>query len=77
VLDELRKLTPRRDDGRLKHTFTRRLTEDFGHPKLREHLASVTTIMKLSDEYSDFETKIDRIHPRYDKTLPLPFPDDK
>ena len=51
VLEELRKTVPRREDGRLKHTFTRKLIEDVGHPKLREHLASVVTIMKLSGDY--------------------------
>ena len=51
------------------------VTEDIGHPKLREHLASVTTIMKLSDEYDDFGVKLDRIHPRYDETLALPLLD--
>jgi hypothetical protein len=56
-------------------SFTRRLTEEIGHPKLREHLASVTTIMKLSDEYDDFEVKLDRIHPRCDETLSLPLLD--
>jgi hypothetical protein len=30
--------------------------------------------MKLSDEYEDFEVKLDRVHPRYDETLQLPFP---
>jgi hypothetical protein len=75
VLEELRAVTPRREDGRLKHPFTRRLTEDIGHPKLREHLASVVTIMKLSNEYDDFMLKMGRIHPRYDKTLALPLQD--
>jgi hypothetical protein len=28
--------------------------------------------MKLSDEYRDFEVKLDRVHPRYDETLALP-----
>jgi hypothetical protein len=32
----------------------------------------VTTIMKLSDEYDDFEVKLDRVHTRYDQTLALP-----
>jgi hypothetical protein len=66
----------RRDDGRLKHPYTRRLTEDVGHPRLREHLASVITIMKLSADYeTDFMEKLDRIHPRWDRTLPLSFDD--
>ena len=42
---------------------------------MREHLASVTTIMKLSDQYDDFEVKLDRVHPRYDETLALPLLD--
>ena len=54
----------------------KRLTEDLGHPKLREHLASVTTIMRLSNHYDDFEVKLDLIHPRYDTTLSLPFCDE-
>lgn len=73
VLEELRDVVPKRVSGKgRKYPFTRRLTEDVGHPKLREHLASVTTIMKLSDEYEDFEVKLDRVHPRYDETLSLP-----
>jgi hypothetical protein len=75
VLEELRRTIPRYEDGRKKHPFTRWLTEDVGHPKLRELLASVVTIMKLSDEYDDFEMKLDRIHPRYDRTIPLPLQD--
>jgi hypothetical protein len=72
VLEELRTIVPKRASGRgRKFPFTRWLTEDIGHPKLREHLASVTTIMKLSDEYDDFENKLERIHPRYDRTMPL------
>ena len=55
----------------LRGAVTRRLTEDVGHPKVREHLASVVTIMKPSDEHDDFASKLDRIHPGYDRTLSL------
>lgn len=41
------------------------LTESIGYPKLREHLGSVTTLMKLSDNWPDFIAKLDRIHPSY------------
>lgn len=71
VLEELKKATPKREDGRLKHHLFRRLTPEIGHPKLREHLASVVTIMKLSNDYNDFEQKLDQIHPRYGETIPL------
>jgi hypothetical protein len=70
VLDQLKKETPRAASGRHKHQLHRRLTEDFGHPKLREHLEAVLAVMKLSDNYSDFVQKLDRVKQRYDE---LPF----
>jgi hypothetical protein len=73
VLDELKKATPRDDKGRHKQQLHRRLTGDLGHPKLREHLASVITVMKLSDNYEQFLGMIDRTHPRYNETKCLPF----
>lgn len=73
VLDELKRTTPKAPNGRPKHHLHRRLTPDIGHPKLREHMASIVTIMKLSDGYEDFKRKLDRVHPRYDETLPLDF----
>jgi hypothetical protein len=79
VLDELKRVTLRADDGRPKHKYFQRLTSNLGYPKLREHLGSIVTLMKLSGDWRDFEEKIDRIHPRYGNTLPLPLdygPDD-
>ena len=73
VLDELRIITPRDDSGRRKHKFFQRLTTNVGYPKLREHLGSVVTLMKLSDNWEDFLHKLDRIHPRVGDTLVLPF----
>lgn len=71
VLDELKRVTPINESGRRKHKFFQRLTQNVGYPKLREHLGSVTTIMKLSDHYPDFLEKLDRIHPRFGDTIPL------
>ena len=76
VRAELLKVIPRKPDGRLKHHLHRRLTEDLGHPKLREHLASVITIMKLSGGYDDFMQKLDSIHQRYGETYSLPLEQD-
>jgi hypothetical protein len=56
-----------------KGKLHQRLTTDFGHPKLREHLASVVTIMKLSGTYPDFMTKLRTIHPRYGDSFEIPF----
>ncbi len=74
VLDELRRVTPRSESGRRKYKYFQSLTSNVGYPKLREHLGSVVTIMKLSHDWGDFREKIDRLHPRYGDTLRLPFP---
>lgn len=72
VLDELKRVTLRDEDGKPKHKYFQRLTQNLGYPKLREHLGSVVTLMKLSRDWRDFGRKIDRIHPRFGGTLPLP-----
>ena len=72
VLDELRRLTPRDEKGRLKTHLHRRLTEDIGNPRLREHLAAVIALMKASVTWQQFVRAIDRALPVYGKTLPLP-----
>ena len=36
-------------------------------------MASVVTIMKLSDSYNDFKSKLDRIHGRYGDQMEIPF----
>jgi hypothetical protein len=74
VKDELKKSTPKAPSGRLSQHLHRRLTPDLGHPKLREHMASVVTIMKLSRDYADFHDKLDRIHPKFGETIPLALP---
>lgn len=71
VLEELKNTTPKTDKGHLKHQLHRKLTPELGHPKLREHMASVVTIMKLSRDYDDFLSKLDQIHPRYGENLIL------
>lgn len=77
VLEELKKTEPKTSSGKRKGTIQQRLTPDLGHPKLREHLASVTTIMALSDDYKDFMRKLDKRHPKYGETLLLDFDGDK
>lgn len=76
VLEELKRETPRDAKGRHTKRLHQRLTPDVGHPRLREHLASVVTIMKLSDAWTDFQVRLDRIHPRYNETMALPYPEE-
>jgi|SRR3990167_878961 len=68
LLEELKKQALK--DEKKSHLH-RRLTEEVGHPRLKEHLASVVTMMKLSDHYADFIDKLNRIHPRFGQTYAL------
>jgi hypothetical protein len=76
VLDELKRVQVRDEEGRPKHKLLQRLTQNAGYPKLREHLGSVVTIMKLSTDWKDFCAKLDRLHPRFGDTMMLPFDDE-
>jgi hypothetical protein len=73
VLQELRTTVPKTPNGRRRHALFQRLTEDVGHPRLREHLSAVVTVMKLSTDYDDFIHKLDHTHPRYGENMELPF----
>lgn len=75
VLEELKKVTPRSESGRAKSRYFQHLTSNVGYPKLREHLGSVVTLMKLSKTWADFTWKLDEIHPRVGETMVLPFLD--
>ncbi|MCP3960752.1 MAG: hypothetical protein GY719_23150 [bacterium] len=72
VLKELKRLTPRDGTGRHKHQLHRRLTEDIGHPRLREHLKAVLALMKISDDWDEFIHYMDKALPRWTDTLRLP-----
>jgi hypothetical protein len=70
VREELHSATPRDAKGRLKHKLFQRLTNDVGHPKLREHLARVITVMQLSPDWPTFMGHMNRLMPVW-KDLPL------
>ena len=73
VLVELRKKSPKDDKGRRHYHLHRWTTEDIGHPKLREHLASVITLMKVvpNKSWRKFMSMLNRALPKYGDTLSL------
>lgn len=73
VLKELKEKSEKNEKGKIKHKLHQKLTPDIGHPKLRDLVVSVTTVMKLSEGWDDFKRKLDRIHPAYNETMELPF----
>lgn len=71
VLEELKRVQDRGSSGRPKHKLYQRLTANTGYPKLREHLGSVVTLMRLSDDWDEFKGHLDRMHPRWTADIPL------
>lgn len=73
VKDELKRKTPKDSKGRHKERLFRRLTEDIGHPRLRELLASEITLMRIFDDgdWAAFEKALNRAIPFYGKVMPL------
>lgn len=61
ILESLRTKNPR-INGRRKYKHFQYLTDDIGDPSLRTHLASVVTIMKLSQTWEEFYEKLNLIH---------------
>ncbi len=55
VLDELRRKNPRDPEtGRRRQLHYRFLTEDIGDPHLEKQIVAVTTLLSVSDDWSDF-----------------------
>jgi hypothetical protein len=44
-----------------------------GHPKLREHSASIVTLLKLARNPKEFQELVDRIHPKFGDTYSMDF----
>jgi len=64
VIEELERVNPTIGPGYRPTKHHQWLTEDIGHIELREHLAKVITVMKLSDNWSDFKSKLRKVLPK-------------
>lgn len=69
VLEELKRKTPKTDKGYRKNKFHQWLTEDVGHPALREHLAGVVMLMKASANWPTFYRLLQRAKPKWSEQL--------
>jgi hypothetical protein len=70
LLPELKKAASKAERKSKLHQW---LTGDLGHPKLREHLASIVSILKLSKTPDQFKENVNLIHPRYGDSGHLDF----
>lgn len=70
VRAELERKNPKNDRGLRKRRHHQWLTEDdVGDPRLREHLASVITLMKVSEDWEGFMKMLKKALPKH---LPAP-----
>lgn len=72
VLDELKRVTPRNDEGRPTAKYFQSLTSNMGYPKLKEHLGAVVALMRVSKTWDGFMNLLDEHYPRHDKGPMLP-----
>jgi hypothetical protein len=71
VRKELERLNPKNSKGNRVNKHFQYLTEDVGHPRLREHLSAVIVLMRISNNWDDFKLKIDKALPRYGETYEI------
>lgn len=72
VLDELRKREPKDETGRRKHKLFQWLTDDVGHPRLKEHLIGVIALMHASRRWDDFHRLLQTAFPRLNTNYEMP-----
>lgn len=70
LLPELKKAASKQERKAKLHQS---LTSEVGHPKLREHLASIVTLLKISKKKDDFLPMVDMIHPKFNENFALDF----
>lgn len=70
LLPELKKAASKAEKKVRLHQW---LTNDRGHPKLREHLASIVTLLKISTTPEQFKQLVDQVHPRFGDTYSFDF----
>lgn len=77
VLDELRARTPKLPSGARRNKYFQWFTPDFGHPKLKEHLAAVVALMRASSNWNSFQRNLARAFPKLNEQIPLALGDDR
>ncbi len=76
VLPELEKLNPKNEKGYRAKKFHQYFSREEGLPKLKEYLASIHTIVVISDyDWNKFKANLDKVHPRTSVELFLNFED--
>lgn len=76
ILEELQRKNPVTEKGYRKHKHFQHLTKEIGHPALTRHIYELLGIARASDSWEKFYRTADRVFPRVNTTLALPFGDE-
>ncbi len=76
VLNELQRRDPTLPTGGRKHKHHQWFTPEHGHPKLLQHLAGVTALMRAASSWHVFRRSLDRAYPKFGATIPLALDDE-
>jgi hypothetical protein len=63
ILDELRRKNPVGNNWQRQYKHHQFLTEDIGHPHLQKHLVAVTTLMRASKTWKQFDELLENAFP--------------
>ena len=76
VLKELKERIVNAQTGKKSGTMHQYLTPDYGHPRLREHIAALVALGKASGHnWNNFKRMIERAFPKFGETLNLDLPE--
>jgi len=74
VLDELRRLNPKDENGHRKNRHHQWLTPDVGHPVLRDHITGLIYLGKVFDSWDGFYVAVNKAMPKYGEYADITFP---
>ena len=72
LLEELRKVNPTLPTGRRQQRHHQWFTPEFGHPRLKEHLAAVTALMRAAPNWPAFQRSLQRAFRKLNNNIPFP-----
>lgn len=67
IVEELERNNPEVVPGKRMYKHHQWLSDQVGHPALREHIAKIVTVMQLSGDWVEFERNLGRVLPMRDE----------
>ena len=76
VLDELQRRNPTLPMGWRRNRHHQWFTEDYGHPRVKEHLKAVIVLMRSCGSWQVFQERLNMALPKINTTFAMPLDDD-